>query len=372
MTILCEPDPQLACALAAFIGGEVRTVADLSAAATALDADASEVLLVIGAGLDLEAALQFASARRRTNPAVAVVLLHDRPAAVLPRAVDAGISEVVDAADPDGLAIACRRFRPLVAGTARGQVVTIFAAKDGSGKTTVATNLAVVLHDGGARRVCLVDLDLEFGDVAAALRVSPRRTLADACHLPQRLDTAGAAHLVTQLEPGLDAVLAPTVAGQAVKVPVALVESLLSVLPGMYDHVVVDTPAHFSPHVLAALDRSAHRVLLATPESPTLKSLRELIDTLDLLSYERSTRSLVINRAGSREGLSQTAVEKTLKGRVACWIPSSDDVPISINRGVPLATSRPDHPVSLAVRHFAATRLLAAQPGRVRPAGPAN
>jgi Mrp family chromosome partitioning ATPase len=49
-----------------------------------------------------------------------------------------------------------------------GQIITVFAAKDGCGKTTLATNLAVVLHDGGARRVCLIDLDLESGDIASS------------------------------------------------------------------------------------------------------------------------------------------------------------------------------------------------------------
>jgi len=69
VTILCEPDAQLAAVLAAFIGDGVRTVDDLASAAAALDAAPSETLLVIGAGVDLNATLQFASACIRMSPA---------------------------------------------------------------------------------------------------------------------------------------------------------------------------------------------------------------------------------------------------------------------------------------------------------------
>lgn len=370
MTILCEPDTELAVALAAVIGGDVRTVAGLSAAAAALDADARETLLIVSAAFDTDEALQFVAARRRANATLAVILLRHRPEAVQDRALEIGVDSVVAVGNIDALAQECRRLAPPLRNATRGQVITVFAAKDGSGKTTFATNLAVVLHGGGARRVCLVDLDLEFGDLAGALRVSPSRTLADARDLPTRVDAADARRLATPLSPGLDALLAPVVAGQATSVSTGLVESLLDALTVAYDYVIVDTPAQLSTHVLVALDRSAHRVLLATAEAPTLKSLRELLDTLDLLSYDRTSRSIVVNRAGSRDGLSHTAVEKVLKARVACWIPASDDVPASINRGVPLAAAQPDHPVSLAVRRFTATRLSAIQLDCTDSSGP--
>lgn len=51
-----------------------------------------------------------------------------------------------------------------------GRIVTVFAGKDGYGKTTLSTNLAVTLNASGAR-VCLLDLDFEFGDIARWLRL---------------------------------------------------------------------------------------------------------------------------------------------------------------------------------------------------------
>jgi MinD-like ATPase involved in chromosome partitioning or flagellar assembly len=377
VTILCEPDQEVADVLTTFISGDVRTVASLPVAALALDADPRRTLVVVGAGLELDQALQFATQLRLAKLAAAVILLRESPDAdLLAQAAEAGVFEVVPAGDGAALSAACERFRSEVAAVVPlstpepdetpGRVITVFSAKGGCGKTTLATNLAVVLHAGGANRVCLLDLDLGFGDVATTLQLTPERTLADAVPLKRKLDMLGASALVTPFRPGLDCILAPVGPGEAERVPASLVGDLLAVLPAMYDYVVVDTPAQFSEHVLAALDDSNHHVLMTTPEMPTLKSLRLTLDTLDLLSYRRQARSVVFNRSDSRVGLAETEVERVLRSPVACRIPSSWDVPASINRGVPLALAQPEHPVSVAVRRFAEAYLVAAPAPELR------
>ncbi len=66
--------------------------------------------------------------------------------------------------------------------------MTVFSAKGGCGKTTLATNMAAALADRGRREVCLVDLDLAFGDVAIALQLFPAHTIADAVPLGDNVD----------------------------------------------------------------------------------------------------------------------------------------------------------------------------------------
>ena len=127
----------------------------------------------------------------------------------------------------------------------------------------------------------------------------------------------------------------------------------------MFDYVVVDTPAQFSEHVLTAMDASAHHVLLTTPDVPALKNLRVTLDMLDLLSYPRQIRSIVLNRSDSKVGLSLDDVERVLRCPIAAHIPSSRAVPISINKGTPITLASPDHPVSQAIARFAQQRLLA-------------
>jgi len=372
MPIICEPTAN-AQALAMTIGGDFRAADTLHAAAQMLERDPAELLVVIGPEPPLGEALTFASTLRLIRPAVGVVLARQTvDVTLLTQALRAGIREVVQANDGGALAAACRRSYELslrLANSApaaepqrarEGQVVTVFAAKGGCGKTTFAINLAVALAGNASLRVCVVDLDLAFGDVAISVQLDPARTIVDAVPMVGHLDNTGASSLLTRYRPNLEMLLAPVRPGDAEKVPAQLVGELLGVLRGIFDYVVVDTPAQFSEHVLTAMDASAHHVLLTTPDVPALKNLRITLDMLDLLSYPRQIRSVVLNRADSKVGLSLEDVDRVVRWPIAAHIPSSRDVPISINRGTPLALASPGHAVSQAIGRFAHQRLLTA------------
>ncbi len=251
-----------------------------------------------------------------------------------------------------------------------GRIVTVFAAKGGCGKTTLAINLAVALAKD-ERRVCLVDLDLTFGDVAISVQVNPARTIIEAVRMADHLDTTGAASLLTRYRPGLDLLLAPVTPGDAEKISPQLVRELLTVLRGMYDYVVVDTPAQFSEHVLVALDASAHHVLLTTPDVPALKNLRVTLDTFDMLSYPADIRSIVLNRSDAKVGLTAEDVTTVARTPIAAQVPSSREVPMSINKGIPIVVDNPAHPVSQAITRFARERLQAGIPS-ARSTAPAG
>ncbi|MGW6199550.1 AAA family ATPase [Kribbella sp. NPDC055110] len=242
-----------------------------------------------------------------------------------------------------------------------GRIITVFAAKDGSGKTTVATNLAVTLCALGTHRVCLVDLDLQFGDVACILGLRPARSLYDGLQWAGSLTAEQAVSLMTPFRPALDCLLAPTGPGDAVQIPHTLVAELLHVLRGVYDYVVVDTPAQFNASVLAALDAADHQVLVATPERPSLKNLRLTLDVLDLL-YDAGDRTVVVNRSDSRADLAAADVDQLVRTPITVQLPNWTDVPASINRGEPISVGYPDHPVSQAVRRLA--DVLGASDGR--------
>jgi len=370
MTLICEPDQRRTAALAPYLPAPLHAVPTLAAAAQRLAADPSETLLIVGAGVELNSVLSLTTQLRSERPAVGVILLREDPdIATLTHAMRAGVREVLPSDAGEDLIDACRRSRelsaqvtyPMAGGAitpmASGRLVTVFSAKGGSGKTTLATNLAVVLNDAGARRVCLVDLDLAFGDVAISLHLEPRRTVVDVMNGGRQLDEAAVASVVTPYRPSLDCVLAPVQPGDAEKVPAPLVGQLLHVLAEQYEYVVIDTPSQLSEHVLAAFDASHHHVLIAAPEVPALKNLRLTLDMLDLLSYNRDSRAVVLNRSDSKVGLTEADVERAVRNPIAGYIPSSRDVPASINRGVPLAVDHADHRISLAIQRFAKQHL---------------
>jgi MinD-like ATPase involved in chromosome partitioning or flagellar assembly len=369
--ILCEP-ASTAGELLSGIDGEVRRADTLAGAAKLLDGDPHETLVIIGPRAVTADALAFAASLRMARPAVGVILARrDVDVELLMRALQSGVRDVVQVGDDPAMAAACRRSyevtRRMLAPppdqeTKPGEIVTVFGAKGGCGKTMLAVNLAVAIATQGAR-VCVVDLDLAFGDVAISVQLDPLRTILDALPMAGHLDESGAASLLTRYQPGIEMLLAPVAPGDAEKIPPRLVGELLAVLRRMYDFVVIDTPPQFSEHVLTAMDVSSHLVLLTTPDVTALKSLRVTLEQLDMLSYPRQIRSVVINRADSKVGISSDQVRKVVRSNIAAHIPSSRAVPISVNKGVPIVMASPSHPVSQSVIKFVQQHLLATPTG---------
>ena len=214
MAILCGPAVR---ASAVFLGirSELRVAEDLAATVRMLDDDPAETLVVIGPEIPMDEALRFTAGLRLTRPAVGVILVRQRvDVDVLTWALQSGVRDVVPAGDDAALAAACRRSREVSRRMSAppgledgepvrdGQIVTVFAAKGGCGKTTLAINLAVALARYTSHRVCIVDLDLAFGDVAISVQLDPARTMVDALPMAGHLDTAGAASLLTRYAGG--------------------------------------------------------------------------------------------------------------------------------------------------------------------------
>jgi Flp pilus assembly CpaE family ATPase len=383
MPIICDPAVHIG-KLGKVIGGHLRAADSLAAASRLLAEDHTEILVVIGPQTLIDDALAFAAGLRADRPSAGVVLVRDElDVWVLSQALQYGVREVVPAGDNRALAQACERSRQvsalLGAGAAalasepgpNGDIITVFAPKGGVGKTTLATNFGVALAEEG-HRVCVVDLDLASGDIAITMQLDPVRTIVDAVPMAGHLDVTGAASLLTHYRQGLHTLLAPVAPGDAEKVTAALVSELLGVLRSMFRYVVVDTPAHLSEHVLTAMDVSARHVLLSTPDVAALKNLRVTLDMLDLLSYPREARAIVLNRSDSNVGLSTDDVERVVRAPLAAHIPSSRAVPQSINNGTPITLANRDHPVSRAIVRFTHEYLLGAPSSGAARGGPAG
>jgi pilus assembly protein CpaE len=359
VSVYCEPD-----------GGQpypgdlpVRVVASPTELAADLTAHPGTSLVVLGPTVAIGAAVAFAAHERLHRPALGVVLLRDEVALdVLAEAIRAGVREVVAVGDPAAADDACARSlelsRRLGAAApetepAQARIVTVFAGKGGVGKSTVATNLAVTLTDGGRRRVLLVDLDLQFGDIGILLQLVPERGITDAIAMAGRLDTEALRSLITPHRPGMDALLAPAGPAEGDHVTRDLVREVLTVARSAYDFIVIDTAPYVSDQLLTALDVTDWFVLVVTPDLPTLKSVRLTLDMFDLLEYPKERRLTLLNRADSEVGLSVADIEKAVGSPMSVLMPSSRDVPLSVNRGVPLAVDKPTHPVSQAIRQLA-------------------
>jgi pilus assembly protein CpaE len=236
-------------------------------------------------------------------------------------------------------------------------VITILSGKGGCGKTTIAINLAIVLSDEGASRVCLVDLDLALGDIANSLGLRAGASLLTAVTAGGHLDPDLLPDLLTPYLDDVDCLLAPVTPGESEKIPAQVVEDLLHELRSRYDYVVIDTPGRMSSRVLAALDSSDHHVVVTTLEFPALKRVRLTVDTLTLLAHRGASTSIVLNRAEAEGTLTDAEIDEVVRSPIAARVPFSPAVGVSINEQAPLAAFDPDHPVVAAIRDLAVSHL---------------
>jgi pilus assembly protein CpaE len=364
--VYVEPDAERRGTIGALYGDfGFDVVDDLGDLEIHLPRHPDTVLVVIGATVDLDAALAFAAYQRVQRPLIGVLLLRKTlEPEVLTRAMRSGVREVIEELNVEGIRLSATRSVDLsraLSSTLRtaadpgqhAKVVTIFAGKGGCGKSVVATNLAAALTAGGVRRVLLVDLDLQFGDVAIMLQLPPTRSISDAIGMAGKLDEAGLRSVLTAYRPGFDVLLAPASPAEGEHVSRELVTEVLEVAREMYDFVVVDTPPFVTDQVLAALDLSDYYVPIVTPDLPTLKSVRLTVEMFDLLEYPRERRLVVFNRANTEVGLTVQDVEEAVGAHLSVHMPSSRDVPVSVNRGIPISLTDPEHQVSVAMRQLA-------------------
>jgi pilus assembly protein CpaE len=309
-------------------------------------------VLILGPGASPDAVLTLASRLDVQAPGISVVLISEASQQMWQAAMRSGIRyllppsasvpEIKEAVDRASAAASGRRrvLRPATE-TDRytGRVITIASPKGGVGKTTVSTNLAVGLAEVAPQSTVLVDLDVQFGDCASALGLTPEYTLPDAVRGPATEDTMVLKTFLTQHPSGLYAVCGAESPAAGDTVSGEDVSRLLASLAREFRYVVVDTAPGLSPQTLAALDRASDVVMLTSMDVPGIRGLRKELDILRELCMLPAGRHVVMNFGDPKGGLSVRDVELAIGTGVDVVLPRTRTVPSSTNRGVPLIQS---------------------------------
>ncbi len=363
MPVLVEPDSSRVASLLEAMPSGSHAVESSERMLAWLDKHPDEYVVVLGAGLDHDLAFTVCEDLRVTKPTVSVILVVDElETQLLTRAMKAGARDVVAAHDVDAISLAVRQAHQLFLalrgpGGARtqGRVVTVFSPKGGVGKTTMAVNLALALSDHGARKVCLVDLDLAFGDVAITMQLFPTHSIEQAIGAEDSLDLTFLEALLTRHQDSLMVLAAPPHPDIRERVTPVLVSRILRTLKEGFDYVVVDTAPSFDDQVLTALDETDECVVVATLDVPTLKNVKVAIETLEMLNIASGHRHLLLNRADDAVGIDSEKVEAILGMTVATHVSTSVDIAAGTNAGMPIVAGQPQHASSTAIRRLAAT-----------------
>jgi pilus assembly protein CpaE len=329
--------------------------------------------VLVGCTGSAEQALAFTEGVSKQFPDRAILLLYSGSVNGLSgQAVEAGAEDVValpytsgeppapgerDRASAEVLeallkAVARRRRATALPVATDGRVVVVLGPKGGAGKTLISTSLAVALANAG-EDVLLVDLDLQFGDTALTLGLEPHNTIYDLVNSGGALDGEKLADYVTIHESGAAVLQAPSRPDQAAAVDVAFVRQLFDVLRTTYGWVIVDTSPGFTPEVIAAIDAATDICVVGTADAASLKNTKLGLETLDLMGVEPEKVKLVLNRADSRVGITTEDVRAVTGREPDALVPSSRDVPRSVNAARPVVTAHPTSGVGRALKSFA-------------------
>ena len=307
-------------------------------------------VLILGPDVPVEDALRIATVFDVQLPELSVILVGDADPDFVLLAMRAGIRDILSpSAEPAQIRVllerACQSFasRNRSPGSAvkspeapRGLVIGVFSPKGGVGKTTIATNIAIGLGKVAPMSVVIVDLDLQFGDVASGLYLNPEHTVTDAVSSSASRDSLVLKAFLTVHPASIYALCAPRNPEEADDITPHQITRLLEQLAEQFQYVIVDTAPGLPEIGLAALEQCTDVVWVTTMDVPSIRGLRAGLGILRRLDLLPETRHVVLNMADSKSGLSVQDVEATIGAPVDVSIPRSKAVAFSTNRGIPV------------------------------------
>ena len=357
MPVIVDNDQDVVAALLRSLPAGSQGVATMDRVRAWLAQHHDEYVVVLGPTVAVADALALCDYLRTTRPTVSVVLIRDElTTEVLTAAMQAGARDVIPSGSAEAVSAAVTRayqlflaLRGPAGGSHTGKVITVWSPKGGVGKTTMSVNLGLALTEGGARRVCLVDLDLAFGDVAITMQLFPTHSIEHAIGSENSIDADMLNGLLTRHQDSMMILAAPSHPDIRDRVSPTLVSQILRTLKESFDFVVVDTAPAFDEQTLTALDETDEIVIIATLDVPTLKNVKVALETLDMLNIAQERRHLLLNRADDEVGISPDRVEGILGMRPATQVATSLEVAASTNAGNPIVVKNPYHPSSTAI-----------------------
>ena len=335
--------------------------------------------LIVAEGLAASGAIASLRTASGTGTIPVLVIAPARDVEARIAFLEAGADDVVDGGfdrnELEGrvmaLLIRSGKVRPEVGSHATaGEIVAFFSPKGGVGTTTLAVNVALLLAGGGAAppsqangggpsippsRVLLVDLDLQFGQVATHLNLTPRYDLAGLASDDAALADAELARAyVTAHGSGLHVLSAPARPEADFRVTLDHLQRMLELLRPSYDHIIIDLGSRLDPRSVWVLEQADAHVFVLFPEIAALRAMSLLMAFLSETTPLRARTLLVVNHVFPKELLKTRDVENLLRNKPIAEIPYTEVEMIrSVNEGVPLVVGRPAAPAAAAFRRVA-------------------
>jgi pilus assembly protein CpaE len=319
----------------------------------------NDVLVVACAGHSEKALVLIDGAVKQRPSRPVLVVGYGSPNGFVNRVFEAGADDmIVLPQDPESIRFSLQKAIARKSGGAgavssgQGQLVCVLGPKGGTGKTFTSTCLAISLSQLG-KRVALVDLDLQFGDVGLCLGLRPESTIYDLVRTGGSLDEEKLNDFLVTHHSGVEVLMAPSRPDHAAVISVDFLRDVYGVLRRMVDYVVIDTPPGFTPEVIATIDSASAICMVGMLDALSLKNTKLGLETLDLMGFPADRIKLVLNRARTRVGISDEDVVAIVDRSPDVLVPSDRDIPRSVNEGTPIVLSKPQSEAAEAFRRLA-------------------
>ena len=232
---------------------------------------------------------------------------------------------------------------------ARGTVLTVFGAKGGIGKTTIATNLATSLVRATNANVCLVDMDTRFGDVAIMMDIAVETSIADLGQRIDELDRESIKDALVSHHTGVSILPAPLHPTEWRNLTAQHIGKILDLLSQGHDYVIVDTPGTFNEIIAHTLELANIILLVTSMDIASIKDTALALEMLRAANISEDSIKLTINHSTSANSLREEDVERVLEYPVTWRIPHDYQVASSNQLGIPIVVAKPYARVSRAI-----------------------
>ncbi len=243
-----------------------------------------------------------------------------------------------------------KEFNATVQSKALGRIVAVFSAKGGTGVSFLATNLAATLN----LPTVLVDLNLQTGDAASFLGLTPKYSLLDLVRNRFQLDDSLLTSIITPHSSHLSLLAAPLEAHEAEDIKPEHITEALHLLSQKFECIVLDLQHIFDPVTVAALDLADDILLLMTLAIPDIRSTKRALKVFERLGYPRSKVRVVINRWSKNVDVELQKVQTHLDEQVIAFVPNDYGKVIdSLNLGRPLVETDPASKIAQEIKSIA-------------------
>ena len=194
--------------------------------------------------------------------------------------------------------------------------ITVIKSIGGAGSTTVLTHLAAQMaHDQGDARACILDLDLQSGDVSQYLGASSRQSLLDLLEAGDRLDGDLLKSVATKAHDLIDVIAPPTDIVPIESVDFEQLMRVITLARRHYDIVLVDLPASFTNWSLSTVYAADMSILVGTLTIPSLRHAKRQLDFLVSMGIAKDTLHVVLNQVEKKlfKSIDPNDAEKALK-----------------------------------------------------------